>query len=252
MTKLAERHRVEASFHDHKYATGGSFPRHYRINPTVPVFERMMDSLGELQDRRVLEYGCGTGWITTQLASRGASVSAFDISPEAVAQTSAALQSAGLASRCSVAVMGGEQLQYPDGFFDLAVGFAILHHLELTSALRELHRVLKPGGRAVFAEPLKSNPAIRLFRWLTPQFRTPEERPVDLREFRHRASAFRSFRHRDQLLLAAVPLALAFVPGLQATAQTAQRALMRADDALLKVAPWAGSWAWYSVLELEK
>src|SRR4030088_2007229 len=85
---LAERHRAEAAFHDHKYETGSSFPRHYRINPTLPVFERMFSLLGDdLSNKRVLEYGCGTGWITTQLARRGASGAAFGISPEALTQT---------------------------------------------------------------------------------------------------------------------------------------------------------------------
>src|SRR6266850_4745055 len=106
---LAERLRAEALFHDDKYETGSSFPRHYRINPTLPVFERMFALLGEdVSNTRVLEYGCGTGWITTQLAARGASVAAFDISPEAVTRTRETLESQGLLHRCGVDVMAGE------------------------------------------------------------------------------------------------------------------------------------------------
>ncbi len=155
-------------------ATGDSYPAHYRIQPTYPVFERMLSLLGDdLSNTHVLEYGCGTGWITLELARRGASVSAFDISAEAVAQTREALKAAGLLDRCTVDVMSGERLNYPDGSFDMAIGFAILHHLALDPALSELRRVLKPGGRAFFGEPLKSNPFIRLFRRLTPRYRTP-------------------------------------------------------------------------------
>ena len=79
--------------------------------------------------------------------------------------------------------MPAERLSYSDSVFDLAVGFAIIHHLDLKPALAELHRVLKPGGVAFFAEPLGTNPAIQLYRRLTPQFRTEDERPSCSRSF---------------------------------------------------------------------
>ena len=60
---------------------------------------------------------------------------------------------------------------------DVVFGAAILHHLELERSLAEIYRVLRPGGRAVFAEPLDSNPVGRLVRALTPAARTKDERP---------------------------------------------------------------------------
>jgi SAM-dependent methyltransferase len=252
-TALADRHRSEALFHDHKYESGESFPRHYRANPTLPVFERMFALLGnDLSNKRVLEYGCGTGWVTTLLARRGASVAAFDISAEAVTQTRELLAADGLLQQCDVDVMAGEQLDYPDESIDIALGFAILHHLELDAALRELRRVLKPGGIAVFAEPLASNPLIRLYRRLTPQYRTPDEVPIDLDRFRSRLTGFSKFRHEEHMLLATAALACCYIPGLSGAAAPAQRLLMRADDVLLQAMPWAGKWAWYSILVFEK
>jgi SAM-dependent methyltransferase len=252
-TSLADRHRAEALFHDHKYETGESFPRHYKINPTAPVLDRMLAMLGsDLSNRRVLDYGCGNGWTTTQLAGRGATVSAFDISPEAVAQARAAAAREGLADRCDVRVMAGESLEYADNSFDIAVGFAILHHLELNSALSELHRVLKPGGRAYFAEPLASNPLIRLYRRLTPQFRTVDEEPIDIDRLAARLGRFSKFEHHEHMLLAAGALACCYVPGLTGAAPAAQRFLMKVDDAVLRVLPAMGKWAWYSVLVFQK
>ena len=251
-TELSGRHASEASFHDHKYATHSTFPRHYRANPTLPVFERMLEAAGDLSGKTVLEYGCGEGWITTELARRGARVCAFDISAEAVAQTRRTLRHAGLSDRCDVQVMPGEALAYGADTFDLAIGFAILHHLEMQRALAELHRVLKPGGRALFAEPLASNPAIRLYRWLTPQYRTKDELPIDLDLFRTQVDAYREFAHREHLLVATAALALCYMPGLWRVAKPVQRWLMKLDDALLDTVPAAGRWAWYSVLSFRK
>jgi SAM-dependent methyltransferase len=250
---LQERHRAEALFHDHKYETGSTFPRHYSANPTVPVCNRMFELLApDLSGTRVLEYGCGNGWITRMLAGRGASVSAFDISQEAVTQTREVLHAENLLHRCDVDVMAGERLNYEDNTFDTAIGFAILHHLDIDLALRELRRVLKPGGRALFAEPLASNPLIRLYRYLTPQYRTVDETPIDLDLFAKRLGGFSKFEHHEQLLLASGALACCYIPGLSHAAQPVQRVLMGVDDAILKVMPWAGRWAWYSILVLEK
>lgn len=251
--QLEARHQREALFHDHLYAEHSAVPRHYRVNPTYPVFQRMLALLGDdLTGKRVLEYGCGNGWVTLELARRGALVSAFDISQEGVAQTRHALRDAGLAHRCEVDVMAGERLTYADESFDIAIGFAILHHLDLDAGLPELRRVLKPGGQAVFGEPLASNPLIRLYRRLTPQFRTPDEAPLDLEEVRRRAAAFHGYRHQDQLLLATAALTLCYIPGGDALARPLQRALMRADDVLFRMVPGLGKWAWYSILVFQR
>ena len=122
----------------------------------------------------------------------------------------------------------------------------------MVPALSELHRVLKPRARALFAEPLGSNPLINLYRRLTPQYRTADESPIVLKDLARQASAFARFEHQDQLVLAAAALGLCYVPGMTGLASVLQRSLMRVDDVLLRIAPSAGKWAWYSILTLEK
>ena len=117
---------------------------------------------------------------------------------------------------------------------------------------RSLHRVLRPGGRALFAEPLASNPFIRLYRRLTPQYRTADETPIDLERFAARLGGFSRFEHHEQLLLATGALACCYIPGLSGAAAPVQHLLMKVDDALLRAMPWAGKWAWYSILVFEK
>ena len=157
---LEARLQREAQFHDTKYSGGDSYPSHYAVGPTQYVYTQMREALGDLNGKHVLEVGCGEGWITRELAQRGAIVSAFDISPQAAENTRKVLAADNLLERCTIGVMPAEMLSYPDNSFDIAIGFAIIHHLDLGKALAELHRVLKPGGVGYFAEPLATNPLI--------------------------------------------------------------------------------------------
>lgn len=74
------------------------------------------------------------------------------------------------------------ELTFEDHSMDMVYGSAILHHLELDKACKEICRVLKPGGRMVFMEPLDINPIFRIIRRLTPQSRTDDEIPFTFRE----------------------------------------------------------------------
>lgn len=64
--------------------------------------------------------------------------------------------------------MAAEQIDYLDASFDRVFGRAVLHHLDMTRAPAELARVLKPGGRAVFIEPLSENPLLDFIRDYVP------------------------------------------------------------------------------------
>jgi len=132
------------------------------------------------------------------------------------------------------------------------VGFAIIHHLDLVKALAELHRVLKPGGVAYFAEPLATNPLIRVYRRLTPQFRTPDERPLKLSELPSLLARFSSFEHSEFYLTALGAIAIAYVPGGKRLFPLLSAKLHRIDRLLLRAIPPLGSWAWYTVLRIVK
>ncbi len=106
----------------------------------------------------VLELGCGTGYFTRELARSGAQIVAIDVSPEL-------LEIARV--NCSVPnvryeIQNAYDLSYPDAVFDTVVGSSVLHHLEIEAALREIYRVLKPGGRIFFTEPNMLNPQIAI------------------------------------------------------------------------------------------
>ena len=107
---------------------------------------------------RVLELGCGTGYFTRELARSRADVIAIDVSPELLEIASA---------NCSMSnvryeIQNACALSYPDAVFDSVVGSSVLHHLEIQEALREIYRVLKPGGTIYFTEPNMLNPQIAI------------------------------------------------------------------------------------------
>jgi ubiquinone/menaquinone biosynthesis C-methylase UbiE len=212
----------------------------------------MREMLGDISGCKVLEYGCGEGWITRDLARLGATVSAFDVSAQAIENTKAVLTRDGLLDRCALEVMPAEKLVYPDNSFDIAVGFAIVHHLQLDAAFAELHRVLRPGGVGYFAEPLGTNPAIQLYRRLTPQFRTVDERPLVIKELPEVLKAFGSFEHREYFLTALLAIGAVYLPGGDKIFPRVSGALHSLDDWILRHVPALGNWAWYSVIKIVK
>jgi SAM-dependent methyltransferase len=106
---------------------------------------------------RALELGCGTGFFLLNLLQAGVATrgSVTDLSPGMVA---VALRNAeGLGLDVDGRVADAERIPYDDATFDLVVGHAVLHHVpDVEQALREVLRVLRPGGRFVFAgEPTR-------------------------------------------------------------------------------------------------
>ena len=167
----AERYAIERAKWDSHAATAdeaiespppgedfGSYARRQTLLPGIAEF------LGDLRDKEVIEYGCGLGKLTVLLARSGARVTAFDISAQSIETTRRRAQLTGVEDMITFAVAPGEALPFDDASFDVAVGKAVLHHLDPVSGSRELARVLRPGGRAAFAEPLGINPIVRFAR----------------------------------------------------------------------------------------
>jgi SAM-dependent methyltransferase len=186
--------------------------------------------LGDLAGRRVLDFGCGHGMAAVVLARAGARVTAFDLSPGYLDEAGTRARANGVA--VAFVQADGERLPFADDSFDRVWGNAVLHHLDPDTAGRELHRVLRPGGVAVFCEPWGENPLLNWARRRLPypgKARTPDERPlrraqvkrlrrifphVELRGFQLLSMARRVLRSRrliagldwcDDLMLARVP-----------------------------------------------
>jgi len=97
---------------------------------------------------RVLDIGCGPGIWTRELARRGYATSAIDLTAAAVAITKRSLALFELVA--DVREGDAESLPFADGSFDGVISHGVIHHTPDTAGcVREIERVLRPGGRAV-------------------------------------------------------------------------------------------------------
>jgi SAM-dependent methyltransferase len=136
--------------------------------PYNAFYERpaMLSLLPPVDGLRVLEAGCGGGWMTEQLLRRGAHVTAVDASARMVehARRRIAALDGGLASCAEVRVADlARPLDLPDASFDGIVSDLVLHYLrDWGTAMAEFRRVLRPGGWLVFSTHHPSADAARL------------------------------------------------------------------------------------------
>jgi SAM-dependent methyltransferase len=108
----------------------------------------MIDLAGDLNGRRVLDAGCGSGPLSAALRAKGAVVTGFDSSP---AMVELARRRLGDDADVHVADIS-RPLPFADGVFDDVVVSLVLHYLrDWTTPLAELRRVLKPGGRLLLS-----------------------------------------------------------------------------------------------------
>jgi 2-polyprenyl-3-methyl-5-hydroxy-6-metoxy-1,4-benzoquinol methylase len=199
----------------------------------------MVDALGDVRGKRVLDYACGFGMLGMYLSSSGAEVCGFDLSSAAVEVAKEAALKYGLSAKFEQ--MDATEPTYPDEYFDLAVGFGVIHHVvKYPGVAGQLLRVLKAGGKAAFHETLWDNPAFNLARRFTVESADSGDAPLGEREIQ---SFFRDFAtvsiQKYHLLYMAKRLARPLLTDWNAKCQPRPfwRAMKRIDKQLLRFSP---------------
>lgn len=194
---------------------------------------------------RVLEYGCGIGSLAFDLAKQARHVIGIDISDVAIRHAQRNANHRGL-TNIEFRVDNAEAMQLPARHVDVVAGSGIVHHLDIPKAMREVRRVLAPGGVAIFAEPLDHNPFVKWYRQRTPELRTPDEHPLTVRDLRTVAQEFNSTTVTYFGLIAPA-LGLLF---RNCTANSRVTRLVWWLDRLVCRIPLVKHYAWYCVLEV--
>ena len=154
--------RLEADADERQdITTSLSFPLHwtsaFQSAAYLYDFSIACSLLAARPDDRVLDFASGTGWAAEFLLRLGARPVCADLSIEMMRRVRQRLDcDTRLVFRreASFVVTRGQTLPFADESFDGVLCMNALHHMpSYLPALREIHRVLKPGGRAVFSEP---------------------------------------------------------------------------------------------------
>lgn len=138
----------------------------YRVHFFAQRRERVLSALGEVEGKRILDLGCASGDLTFALASLGAVTAGADLTKLMVHRSEARRRSAPAslkpaAERASFLVADAEHIPFRDASFDALTCIGVLEYVPDDSlALREMFRVLKPGGRLVLTAPHRNSPAI--------------------------------------------------------------------------------------------
>src|SRR5262249_11444631 len=129
------------------------------LGPCAFEHAYILSELGDIRGKRILDLGAGLGESSVFFASRGAEVTAVDISPKMIEMTLR------LAERHNVKVEGkvlsGESLALPENSYDIIYFANTLHHItERTPILSAVTGALREGGVFISIDPLSYNPLI--------------------------------------------------------------------------------------------
>jgi demethylmenaquinone methyltransferase/2-methoxy-6-polyprenyl-1,4-benzoquinol methylase len=135
-------------------------------------WQRAFEAMAPLRaGMRVLDVGCGTGDLTLIVARRlgdSGRVVGLDLTPEMLIVAREKVAASGLGSRIELVQGNALELPFPDASFDaVTAGFSLRNMADLDGALREMHRVLRPGGFCLSLDVSKptARPVRAVFLW---------------------------------------------------------------------------------------
>lgn len=245
--KAIDRLDREREFHNERFTeeTRTAQGKYYwAVEHAYNRYQRLIQEMSE--DADIFELGCAKGENVFANPVNFRSASGVDISDVAVKIGNDQALALG-ADNIRFLFGDAENIDVPSETIDLVYGSGIIHHLNVNKAAKECYRLLRPGGRAVFWEPLGHNPAINLYRHFTPNARTEDEHPLLKSDVVILASIFAnvSLEFFGLTTLASVPFRNA--PSLRWT-----RDMGIAIDRFLLAMPVVRWMSWFVIIKLEK
>ena len=181
--KLSKENIREKEFHN-KLQSGEGVRSENKFYKAIFNLYRDFESFlkENSKDKIILDYGCGIGSVTEQIARHNPSkITGFDISEVSIEKAISSAKKLNL--EIEYKVDNCEKSSFDSEKFDIIYGSGILHHLDLNASIKEINRLLKKNGKMIFVEPLGTNPFINVYRNLTPKSRSEDEHPFSKKDF---------------------------------------------------------------------
>lgn len=147
------------------------FPREYYYHLLAP-----------LKGKDVLEIACGNGIDASICAHNGANLHGYDISANSIEMVRRRAEVNGVTDRMRLQVTGRFEEAFEGRTFDAVIGYAALHHIPMDGLAERVYERLRPGGVAVFAEPVINSRMLHAVRRCIPYYIFPpteDEQPLD-------------------------------------------------------------------------
>jgi 2-polyprenyl-3-methyl-5-hydroxy-6-metoxy-1,4-benzoquinol methylase len=144
---------------------------------TAPEMRYIIQRLGNIKGKRLLDVGCGLGEASVYFAMLGANVTSCDLSQGMLDATSRLANLNGV--RIKQHIASAENMQLPkEEKFDIIYAGNLLHHVDIEETIIRIKPHLDNGGMFVSWDPLAYNPAINVYRMVATDVRTPDEHPL--------------------------------------------------------------------------
>lgn len=197
--------------------------------PTAPEMRHIMRTLGDIRGKRILDIGCGLGEASVYFATKGALVTATDISRNMLDTTKR------LARQNNVTVTtyqsSIEHLRLPKNTaFDIIYVGNLFHHVDIPRALQQVVTYLEPRGMLVAWEPVHYNPVINVYRKIATKVRSHDERPLKLSDIDLFRSYFKSVTTHWYWLTTLMLFVLMAVSGKDPNKDRYWKAVLREAD----------------------
>ncbi|MHA1314120.1 MAG: class I SAM-dependent methyltransferase [Candidatus Helarchaeota archaeon] len=211
------------------------FTKYYQVK----VLERC-------RGKKILEYGCGSGSLAIPLAFIGKKIIGIDISESGIEVAKKQKRENNL-NNIDFFVMDAEEMSFDDNSFDVVCGTGILHHLNIKNAIKEIKRILKSDGTAIFLEPMGVNPLMTLLRKINPNLVTPNEHPLRNNDLKLFDLQFRNTNYDFFYLISLLLLPL----GGSRIFKFLHDTFVKIDALIFRLFPQVKRFAWQVVMVLD-
>lgn len=181
--KLSKKNIRERDFHDKLQSKSTGRFENIFYKAMYNSSEDFYDFLkSNSKNSKILDFGCGVGDSLKKVAVfNPRKITGIDISEVSIQKAKQSI----IGLNCDIELMvdNCEKTKFENETFDIVYGTGILHHLNMEICLAEIHRILRPGGKLLFIEPLGTNPLINFYRKLTPKSRSEDEHPLINHDF---------------------------------------------------------------------